>query len=1020
MATKKPTGLSINRDGTKYKLTWKRADKNYSRGQQLKHRSNYTNSKGEKKSTGWTSETISDTATAKSFTHAVANYYPNTTKMLTSVEFEVRGRRALYGKQILDPLTGLYKNVVVDEDWSSWATKSFAVLPPNAPTVTATLSDTYWNVTTFSWTTVYSLTDNRPFADCEYQSILVKDCTETDGSKLKWSTGNVGWKTGTTGATGSLTITEDTALISGKSYTRWIRVRSRGAAGYSTWKYGKHVYAAPYKAIIDSASANELSNGISAFIKWRSLSDASRPIDSSTVQYMIDTPLAGLVAPAGSWNDVSVLKDTSGSDAVSFIINDAIGFDECLWLQVVNKHDDDATFEVPSIPNLVKYGRLTEPDNVTVTTDPDTFEARITADNNSDVPDAFLAVYYQTATDPSKAFIIGVIPNGQTYCDVQCPDFTGETIAFGVFAVQGTYTQKTRSDGVTQYVISANMTSDVVWDGGQVPVAPTSVTATATETVGTVRLTWDWTWDAADSADISWSDHADAWESTDEPSIYRIDSIHAAAWNVSNLDVGKTWFFRVRLINETADGETVGGWSDVVTCNLAEAPLTPSVELSQAIISENDDVTISWAYVSMDGTPQRSAVIEDAGGEIGFVETAQHLTVNAAEMNWTAGTVVNIRVKVTSASGQESDWSDYVPVTIADPLSINVTTDLSTETITIDGDTQTVTALTALPLNVTVTGAGAGGTTSVFIERAEAYFMDRPDETQFNGYEGEVVALVTQTGEATIEIERDILTGSLDDGAWYKLIATVEDGFGQSASEEITFIVLWNHQALLPTADVEIDGTIAKITPIAPIGALAGDTVDIYRLSADRPELIYSGAEFGEVYVDPFPTIGYYGGYRIVFISKEGDYITATNEPAWTDYQIPFVVPYSIFDFGGDQIRVLLNQNIGSSWDKDFTETKYLGGSVQGDWNAAVSRTGTVNTYALKLQDPLTIEKVRRLATYTGIVHVRTIDGSSYAADVQVSEDYNFDTPARSFSLKITRVDPEGFDAVTLDEWTNE
>ena len=92
--------------------------------------------------------------------------------------------------------------------------------------------------------------------------------------------------------------------------------------------------------------------------------------------------------------------------------------------------------------------------------------------------------------------------------------------------------------------------AETVWDGGTVPQAPGNVTASATEIPGTIRVIWDWTWNDANSAEISWSDHPDAWESTDEPSKYSIDHIHAAQWNISGLETGKTWYIRVRLINK--------------------------------------------------------------------------------------------------------------------------------------------------------------------------------------------------------------------------------------------------------------------------------------------------------------------------------------------------------------------------------------------------------------------------------------------------------------------------------------
>lgn len=1010
--TKPPTGLSLKRDGNKFTLSWKIGDKDYGAGQQFQSKRYYQTSDGSLKETAWTSTSITNTQTKESTSVTWSNYYPVTSKRLKIVEVHVRGRKKKYLK------TGSSSDYI-QEDWSGWASTLYQINEPKKPTVTSSLDSSLWNKSTFSWSYTDESPLHRPFYDLQYQSILVKDCTETDGSRLTWSTSNIGWRTGTTGSTGSITITEDTSLISGKSYTRWIRVRARGAGGASEWAYKKHVYALPNKAVISTGTAKETSSGMNIYTKWTAQSNAARPIDAVTVQYLTATPLAGLICPTGqTWTDALVQADTSGADAASFTANINIDLDECLWIRVNTQHDDQLITE--GTPYRIKVGRLTDPDNLSVSVNSGTFQATISADNNSDVPDSFLAVVYKTASDPANAFINGVIPHGQTSTTVQCPDFTGETIDFGVYAVQGSYTLKTRADGVTQYSIVANMTSETVWDGGTIPASPT-LTGEPTGRAGTVRLSWDWTWSEATSAEISWSDHEDAWESTDEPDTYEVTNIHSAQWNVSGLEEGRVWYFRVRLKRVSAAGEeTFGTYSDIVSVNLSSAPLIPSLSLDKAIITEDGEVTASWAYVSTDGTRQAVAEIcEYSGGVYGTpiasVETAQHITLAASEYGWTSGNIYNLCVRVVSASGQMSEWSDPVSVTITDPLTIAVTTSLSP--LTIDGET--VNGLTSLPLTVDITGAGAGGTTTLAIERLLPYYMERPDGSSGDGFVGETIVLVTQTGEATMTIDNDILLGTLDGGAWYKIVATIEDGYGQTSSEEIEFIVQWAHHAIVPSATITYDTETrtASITPITPTGALAGDTVDIYRLSADKPELIYPGADFESTYLDPYPAIGHFGGYRIVFKTFEGNYVTQDNDIAWTDYEGGLETAYSIIDFGGETALVLLNQNIGSSWSKDFAETRYLGGHIRGDWNKGVSMSGNVSTYALKTNDRELIETMRSLAVYTGVCHVRTIDGASYDADVQVSEDFNFDNFAASFTLKITRVDSVQYDGVLLTDW---
>ena len=80
-----------------------------------------------------------------------------------------------------------------------------------------------------------------------------------------------------------------------------------------------------------------------------------------------------------------------------------------------------------------------------------------------------------------------------------------------------------------------------------------------------------------------------------------------------------------------------------------------------------------------------------------------------------------------------------------------------------------------------------------------------------------------------------------------------------------------------------------------------------------------------------------------------------------------------------------------------------------------MSRTGSVGG-VIVTDDPETISALRRLADYPGICHVRTVDGSSYPADVQVSEDRG-NSKIVSFRLSVTRVDSEGYEGMTEDEW---
>jgi len=1059
-ATVKPSGLTIARKNNDVTFKWKIGDKNYGAGQQLQ----WCVEGG-----AWHSVSITKTTTAKTISLTLSNFRPTVqNRPLKTITFKVRGKRSPYTEG-----SGV-NTITITPQWSEWSVKILELDVPNKPTGSAVLSDSYTNVSTFSWNTVTSNTDNRFFRDVQYQKCLIQD-SGADGSKYSDKYGS----TATGSATGSVTETENTATLAQGSYTRWYRFRARGSRGNSEWRYVKHVYAEPYAAVIEEA---RMDTDGKVYARWVAQADAAHPIDNTTVQYTVATPDAGMACPPGAtWTDATISKDTTGTDAAKFTPESTVGLDECMWVRVCTTHDRNTT---NSEPALVEggIGYLTDPSALSVSTDNLTHKAVVTATNNSSVSDSFLAITYRTEANPDDDLIVGIIPNGSSTATVQCPDWDDVgNFAFGVRAIVGSSTSRTVTYG--NYEIDAKMVSaNMIWDGGTIPVAPSSVTAQATEWLGVVKVGWDWDWSDADIAVVSWSDEPIAWESTTEPSSHEINNMHAAQWYISGLETGKTWYIRVKLVQTNGDARTEGPWSDIVAIDLSSAPTVPVLELSSPVITVDGEVTASWAYSSNDGTDQGYAEIttveinadgvwygqyaltadnsvdpdkdyfsesggiytlETPGGTedpqalgwyeivpniIAHTETAQHVTISAEEQGWTSGDTYNLAVRVVSTSGKMSDsWSDPVGVTVADPLTATITTSsLVYETYIDTSDmSRDIYVLKAMPLTVTITGAGDGGTTTLAIERAESYHVERPDGSDFNGYEGETIAIATQTGEDQITVDLGNLIGSFDDGAAYRLVATVNDDLGQSAETTLDFEVHWTHQALMPTATMSMDNTnyIALITPVAPGGTDPDDTFDIYRLSVDKPQLVVKDGAWGTTYVDPYPTIGEQGGHRVVFKSKEGDYITASNQPAWVDltkYDGDILdLRYSVIDFDGNRLECDFNQSLSNSFEKDFQETRYLGGAIQGDWNPGIRRTGTVNAVFITAYDPNAIRTLRQLAAWPGICHVRTKDGSSYAADVQVGDDVSYDSSGKvvSASLTITRVDPEGYEGMSQSDW---
>lgn len=1003
--TKKPSGLTIARNNYTFFCTWKIGDKDYGDGQQFQYRVNagaWTNL--------GTSANIGKTATSAAFSINPALYYPTAGKgSISSVTFRVRGNRKTY-KQ---------KKKSIKPGWSDWTEKAFTIRAPLAPSNSAALDEEADNKCVFSGSGTSNEDDTYMFTRLEWQTALTTDS----------GTPNYGGTNVVNSTSWSTTQTEDTSVINdGHSHTRYVRVRAVGVGGASAWIVAKHVYAVPNKPTNIKASATLRSGGVDVLMTFNTANSGIRPIDNIKSEYLLTTPGAGISIPSGaSWTagGTTVYKD--GSDTVRMAVNSPLDVDNVIFARAATVHDRN---ENPGNAVVAAYGALSNPTAITVTMG-STNTIQVQATNNSDVPDSFLAVYYHDKSKSSTAYVAGIIAHGDTSVNITVPAWSNtNNISVGVQAVVGVAHASTKADGSTSYSITPFsgkqiMRSAIVWQ--KIIPRPANVAVGEGSRNGVARVTWSWNSSSVDGVEISWADHDDAWQSTDEPEEYQVSILYSPEWNISGLETGRTWYFKLRFYMNDGNTTEYSPWTDMVSLDLTSAPQTPSLILSNEAVIEGETFDASWAYVTTDGTRQtyaEIALVTDSEGTLTYgnviakTTTSQRITIDPKELGWTVGQTKLLALRVVSSSGRSSEWSGYQPIHIVEPVTCEIT---STSLVSETADGRTYMALKDMPMTVTVTGAGNTNTTSLVIERADSYHLDRPDEGHYDGYKGEAIYVHSQTGDAQITINLEALIGRLDDGASYKIVATVNDQYGQKATATQDFEVHWTEQATVPygTGYIDPEYNVGIIIPIAPPEASSTDVCDIYRLTADQPQLIYSGATFGELYVDPYPTIGDYGGYRVVLKTENEDYITADNHFAWVDTDGSLNMKGGIIDFDDNQVRVHRNFDVSHSWEKDFTETQYLGGSVQGDWNPAISRSGSISAVTITLLDEQDILAMRDLAAYPGICTLRTEDGSNYKCDVQVSESRSHDKGGfiPNYSLKITRVDPQGYDAMPLVDW---
>ena len=1041
-ASKAPTGLSVTRSGNTFTMKWKIGDKDYGQGQQLQYQINDGK---------WASPSIGKTATS----------YAITSTVLKKLVFKVRGNRKKYSK----------KGKNINPGWSAWASKTWAATVPGNPAVT--YENEAVNSGTFKWSFSVDNSGTPIFTRVETQTCVVRKNAAPDAKE--WSA-----VTNRTNA-GSVTYTEESESIAQGNIVRWFRARTVGRAGAVKWEncsYYHHAYGAPNAATLLEASAS--SSGSSSRIRaaWNGSYDRMHPIDLLTLQYAIATPAdAAFTPPSSGWSDAIEVAPNGANDTVVVNIADVIGPDEVMWVRVESDHDGNKAY---SNEMVAQIGTLAAP-GIDANPNTTTGAVTITITENTDCDAACTAIFFRPENDPSNDRIVAILPRNTTTASLTVNDIIGASgTCFGAFAFVGSYSGLVISEMKMQ---SAKVIDSDIASVAPANVVVSEGPAEGTVRIGwewswseatKAELTWadnPFAWESTDEPKsyevedrfaLSWViaglDIGQRW-------YFRVrlvdgsgDDDIAGPWSdILSYDLSSVPDRPVLTLSKSVINE-----GENVTARWA--------------YSSADDVEQGFAEICLvTFDAQNNPVYGDI---IAHVDAGQSAEISR---DWETGTAYYMAARTTTAAGTQSAWSDPVSLYVAEPVEIWVNSFMRTfdyaltakgyqwvpdpgiwmptgesstantaeytqankelyekalqNTEEIVSQTETTKStreysltstwtepLRTMPLTVTVTGAGVTGTTVVSIVRAEDYHLYRPDDTEYDGYEGETIATLSQTGEDPITITVDDLVGRLDDGAKYKLIATVIDEYGQTASEEILFTVNWLHKAIVPSANVKMDKYLraAEITPIAQEGAVETDTCDIYRITADQPELVYKGAAFGETYVDPYPAFGDFCGHRLVMVTANGDYATATGL-GWydTDYNDGDILEDKkmVIDVNGDQIELPYNIELSNSWHKDFLRTEYLGGAVQGDWNPAVTRDLSAKTVLLRGRDLDKQLAMRDLAGYAGVAHIRTPDGSSFTCDIQVREQMDYKSKRVSYTLAVQAIDPEGTDGMTLTEW---
>lgn len=493
---------------------------------------------------------------------------------------------------------------------------------------------------------------------------------------------------------------------------------------------------------------------------------------------------------------------------------------------------------------------------------------------------------------------------------------------------------------------------------------------------------------------------------------------------VTGLESGNEWFFRVRSTND--EGESP--WTDIVSITIGEAPSIPTTWSSRTTVTVGDKINLYWVHNSEDGAKETYAQLElDIGGSVSTKILKNDSDNNETRVytidtsGYSEGTTIRWRVKTKGVIDTYSDWSVQRVIDVYAPpsLSINLT----------DSNGDSISTLKSFPFYLK---GSAGPNTQkpigyhVSIVPTESYettdsignskIVNVGDEVFSKYYDASSIPSISFSA-GNVDLENNIK---------YTITATVsmDSGLTAQATKELT--VAWEESYYAPDAEIgyDKDTLTAYIKPycIDDTGKRpSGVSLSVYRREFDGSftELITGLKNVNETFVtDPHPALDY-ARYRIVAVSDATGSVSYYDVPGypieeksviiqwgeeWTNFDTNSEDPLEKPAWSGSLLRLPYDIDVSDSYSADVSLVEYIGrkrpvsyyGTQLGEtsnWNVSVVKDDKETLYAL-----------RRLAIWMGDVYVREPSGSGYWANINVSFSQTHCDPVIPVTLSITRV----------------
>ena len=558
-----------------------------------------------------------------------------------------------------------------------------------------------------------------------------------------------------------------------------------------------------------------------------------------------------------------------------------------------------------------------------------------------------------------------------------------------------------------------------------IPSAPTKITTCKANSETSVYLEWDAV-NTADSYDIEYTTKQEYFDGSNATTTE--GDIKFTHYELTGLEAGSEYFFRVRAVNESGES----GWSAISSVVIGDEPAAPTTWSSTTTAITGEPLNLYWVHNAQDGSSQTYAELEliiDGVGEVHTIKNSEDedekdkTSVYPIDTSkYTEGSKIQWRVRTAGVTKIYGEWSVQRVVDIYAPptLAIDIT----------DADGNSLDMITGLPFYIS---ALAGPKTQEPIGYHLTITANEMYETVDDIGNTKVVTKGAEVYSKYFDISSALLVEflanniDLENNISYIATCAVTMNSGLTTDSTKTFSVAWTDAEYEPNAEIGIDydSLTAIIRPYCEDedGALVENVLlSVYRREFDGSftEIIKNVENSDSLFVtDPHPALDY-ARYRVVATDSTTGAVSYCDIAGYPVGETAIVLQWdeewTYFDstnsdesaepeWSGSLLKLPYNVDVSDSHNSDVSLVEYIGRKRPVSYyGTQLGETATWNV-AIPKDDKDTLYALRRLAIWMGDVYVREPSGSGYWANVSVSFSQKHLELTIPVTLSLTRVE---------------